>query len=294
MRTVFVTGVLIALCHPAAFGQHDHDDEHGHADLEVGKTATNQIAVEFDFDDAFEVPPVDGPLLFGCALDDPGFMTLDEDEPDEGLFMLPNGTEIAFELVSIDPGLVIYTPGFGDTIDTPGETFVIGTVPFDVHPTWHIDSMDAAWDPDGTYSFTFRLFDPSGTCDPTGDLTATVVCAEPGACCLPDGECEDGEFEEACEDEGGEFLGEGSTCSADACEVPGACCLPDGECEFEHEDHCADEGGVFMGENVPCTPSTCAAAEVEPVPTVSTSGMMLLCVLLVAGLMIAGNRRVKA
>ena len=291
MRTVLVTGVLMALSHSSAFGQHDH--EHGHGDLEVGKTAGNQIAVEFDFDDAFEVPPVDGPLLFGCALDDPGFMSIDEDEPDEGLFTLPNGTEIVFELVAIDPGLVIYSPGFADVIDTPGETFSLGTVPFDVHPTWQIEDTAPGF-PDGAYGFTFRLFDPSGTCDPTDDLTATVACAEPGACCLPDGECEDGEFEEACEDEGGEFLGEGSTCSTDACEVPGACCLPDGECEFEHEDHCELEGGVFLGENVPCTPSACSMSEAEPIPTVSAGGMTFLIILLVAGLMIAANRRVEA
>ena len=291
MRYLFAMLFVAGLSGAAAqAGDHDHEHGHSHAgDLEVGKDGSGAIAVEGDLDEAFELPPVDGPLLFGCALDDPGFLSIEEDEPAEDLFAIPAGTEILFELVAIDPGLLIYSPGFADTLDTPGQSFSLGTVPFDTHPTWHIDSTDPAWNPNGTYSVTFRLVDASGTCDPSPDLTASVTCGEPGACCLPDGECEDGEFEGACEEEGGEFLGGGSVCSEDACEHTGACCLPTGECEEEHEDHCLEEGGVFLGEDTTCTENACTS-----VPTVSTWGLMVLALVLAAAGKLVWSRQALA
>lgn len=272
MTSFLIAGLTVS---PAwAGGGHNHD--HGHADLEVGQSAGNQIEVEYDFNEPFELAPVDGPLLFGCASDEPGFMSIDEDEPGEGLFTLPDGTEVLFELVAIDPGVLIHSPGFADIIDMPSESFSLGTVPFDVHPTWHIDATDPAWDPDGVYNFTFRLVDAGGTFDPSDEFIVTLVCAEPGACCLPSGECEEGEFEGACEEEGGTFLGEGSVCGPEACEITGACCLPNGTCEEEHEDHCLEEGGVFQGGGTTCNENACAS-----VPTVSTWGLVVLSLLLI-------------
>ncbi|MGB0716220.1 MAG: hypothetical protein ACPGXK_10100 [Phycisphaerae bacterium] len=227
-------------------GDHDHDHEHGHGgDVEVGVNAANAIELEFDADVAAELPPVNGPLLFGCSLDDPGFFAIEEDEPEEGLFAIPAGVEIVFTLVSLDPGLRIFSPGFGTELTSPGDSFSLGAVPFDTHPTWLIDETHPAFDEEGVFSATFNLSAPGGEVDPSENVTMLLGCAHPGACCLPTGECEDGEFEGACEAEGGIFLGEDTTCTENACTT---------------------------------------------VPTVSTWGLVVLALMLVAGAKLYGTR----
>ncbi len=234
------------------------DHGHGHAgDFIVGKDGSDQIEIEFDFDESLPLGPIDGPLLFGCVNDEPGFLSLDEDEPDEGFFVLPGGASIVFEIVSISVGLKVHTPGFGAVLDSPGAQFVLGSPPFDVHPTFHIDENDPAFDPDAEFSLTLRLLDANGLCNPSDEYVVMFRCATPGACCFADGDCEDGEFEEECEDEGGAFLGEGTVCSPGGC-VTGACCFPEGDChDGELAVECADEGGEFLGDDSGCSPGVC-------------------------------------
>ncbi|MHC5002984.1 MAG: hypothetical protein ACYTJ0_07660, partial [Planctomycetota bacterium] len=93
-----------------------------------------------------------------------------------------------------------------------------------------------------------------------------AACPKPGACCLPDGTCQDipaPDAQATCEEMDGVFRGEGSTCETleAACPKPGACCLPDGTCQdipapgaqFKCEENF---GGVFRGEG-----GTCATLE---------------------------------
>lgn len=162
---------------------HDDEDEHGHADdFIVGVIFANpegQIEAEFDFDEIFELPEIDG-VITGFALDDPGFASLDEDEPDEGIFMLDPTTEIVFELVSSDPAFKIHTPGFADILVAPGDQWLIGAPPFDEHVTWHIDTTDPSYDPGQIiYPVTFRLLDVGATgYAPSEDFTVMFTNAE--------------------------------------------------------------------------------------------------------------------
>lgn len=267
---MILAAVTAALTGQAARAQHDHD--HEHADIVVGKTGAGQLNVEYDFDEAIGLPPVNG-LLVGCAVDDPGFMSLDEDEPAEDFFMLPPGANVVFELVSIDPGLVVLSPGFIDILDMPGEQFTIGMPPFDVHPTFLIDGNHPAFDENGTYSLTFRLLDSNGNCLTSEDFTATFTCAALGACCLPDGECEEGESEEGCEEEGGTFLGADSTCT-DA----------DGDGVADCHDVCPGVDDAVFAPG-------CAGA----IPTTSEWGLAVLGLLLVvAGKLFYGVRQTAA
>jgi hypothetical protein len=82
--------------------------------------------------------------------------------------------------------------------------------------------------------------------------TATVGGGGPGACCLPDGTCEDMEAAD-CSAAGGFFGGSGSECATYVCpEYPGACCLADGSCIVTIESCCDYAGGVFVGEGTDC------------------------------------------
>lgn len=162
-------------------------DDHGHeGDFVVGRSDTGQILVEFDANEPYELPPVSG-LLNGWALDDPGFMSLAEDEPDEGIFTLEPGASIALEVVAIDAALSAWTPGFADRLDAAGETWTIGGDEFDEHPTWHIDLDDPSFDPGQTsWSVTFRLLDQGATGYTASDDIAVsfVAVPEPGALAL--------------------------------------------------------------------------------------------------------------
>lgn len=81
---------------------------------------------------------------------------------------------------------------------------------------------------------------------------STSTCSPVGACCTA-GVCEV-TFKNTCENGGGIFLGEGSTCEAGACD--GACCAG-GSCTIASQSDCVDEGEVFFGPGSACEEVTC-------------------------------------
>ncbi len=151
-----------------------HAGEPGHSDdLVVGRTGAGQLSIESGaFGRHFPLPPVSG-LVNGFALDEPGILTLEADEPEEDFFQLAAGANIRFDLVSISPAMKIYTPGFADTLDMAGETWTLGSAPFHEHPTWHIDSDDAAYNASQLkWQVTFRVIDTGTTAyAPSPDYT---------------------------------------------------------------------------------------------------------------------------
>ncbi len=138
---VAVTAMHVSV---SAGEKHEHGD-----DFVIGVSSGGQLKFEaepVEENEIFSLETVSG-ILNGWAGDEPGFMPLDKDEPDEDFFPLAIGAEIQLVLVSIDPALKAHTPGFGDVIDQSGDAWTIATVTtdppaFDEHPTWHIDSDD--------------------------------------------------------------------------------------------------------------------------------------------------------
>jgi hypothetical protein len=163
--------LAVCLSAPALIaGGPEHAD-----DFVVGRSAVGQLKIESGaFSEHFVLPPVSG-LLNGFSLDEPGFMSLGSNEPDEDFFTLAAGANVTMEIVSISPALKAYTPGFIDTLDMAGETWSIGTPPFDEHPTWHIDSDDAAYMASQLkWAVTFRVVD-GGTTGYSASEDYTVV-----------------------------------------------------------------------------------------------------------------------
>lgn len=143
-------------------------------DFGVAWDGQGQLQVEFNFD---AVEPIASFITDGGAngdftgwfSDEPGFANFEEDEPDEGLFVVPDGTVVGFELVSIDPAFRVYDPFF-DAALNPSDTFILGDVQrdgggtvisgFDDHPFWAVDSEDPSFDENVfDYTVSFRLFD---------------------------------------------------------------------------------------------------------------------------------------
>lgn len=76
-----------------------------------------------------------------------------------------------------------------------------------------------------------------------------------GACCI-NGTCSI-TTEEACNNAGGDYQGDNTTCDPNPCTVPtGACCVGD-VCSIETRQHCAELGGDYQGDNTTCEPDTC-------------------------------------
>jgi hypothetical protein len=210
----FVSVILVSALPGRAGDPHEHG-----GDLSVFRDGSGQLAIEFDFAETLPLEFVTG-LLNGCTLDSPGFNSPDFDEPDENLFQLSPNADIVFEVVSIDAGLKVHTPGFADILDAPGDQWVIGPPAFDTHPVWHIDSDEPGFDPGAVYSIRFKLLDLGSTAYLESEVyTLQFQCAARGACCVG-GVCEDGEFEDPCGDEGGIYQGDGTDCAAVNCAEP--------------------------------------------------------------------------
>jgi len=132
-------------------------------DLFIGRSDAGQLKVEFDTSIAIGLPPASG-LLNGWAADDPGFASLDVDEPDEDFYMLDGSADIVLEVVSASPAMKGWTPGFATALDLPGDQWAIGAAPFDTHLTWHIDQDDPAFDDlQSFWSFSFKVLDVGTT-----------------------------------------------------------------------------------------------------------------------------------
>lgn len=143
-------------------------------DFGVAWDGAGQLQVEFNFG---SIEPISQFTTGGGAngnftgwfSDEPGFANFEVDEADEGLFVVPDGTVVAFELVSASPAFTVYDLTF-DNIVAPGSNVELGAVlrdaqgnvtqGFDDHPWWTIDTTSQDYDENVfSYDLTFRLID---------------------------------------------------------------------------------------------------------------------------------------
>ncbi|HMN97125.1 MAG TPA: hypothetical protein PKC43_11665 [Phycisphaerales bacterium] len=115
----------------------------------------------------------------------------------------------------------------------------------------------------------WRTFAQLGLCTPSGDwvlaaqYTPLGCTPEFGACCLPNGSCILSEGLQ-CQQSGGTFQGDGTSCVGTSCPAPGgACCLPDGTCQQSDALSCGTLGGAFQGNGTQCGQANCT---VQPGP----------------------------
>ncbi len=78
-----------------------------------------------------------------------------------------------------------------------------------------------------------------------------------GACCFPDGTCQDETTAPVCAQLVGTYQGDGTSCATSICPVLGACCLPDGSCTQTLSLNCLSMGGIFAGTGVDCITAAC-------------------------------------
>lgn len=183
-RLLVTLGLVAALGQAARAGMIKEDDVNIGLDL-----AQNKLGVIWSGDDV-ALGELAGPI-FGFGLDEPGLISLEI--PFDGLVPLPDGVEIVLEVISFDPALKGWTPGFSSTFSNPGDTWSLGLTPVHSHPFWHIDSTDAGFNPMQTeWHATFRFVDANPNGYAASDPVTVVFTPEPatlalmavGAACL--------------------------------------------------------------------------------------------------------------
>jgi len=80
----------------------------------------------------------------------------------------------------------------------------------------------------------------------------------PGACCFPDGTCQDGLLQDECKGAGGVWQGPDSSCDAGCASGKfEACCFPDGSCVDLPREECLIQGGDPQGPGSFCNGPSC-------------------------------------
>ncbi|MBK8916002.1 MAG: proprotein convertase P-domain-containing protein [Phycisphaerales bacterium] len=90
-----------------------------------------------------------------------------------------------------------------------------------------------------------------GTADFGGATAFHMECVAQGACCLPDGTCQD-ISSLACQTAFGVFQGDGSECATTACPPAEGCCFANQTCQFLTTDRCSTLGGTSLGAGTDC------------------------------------------
>jgi hypothetical protein len=155
--------------------------EEGHGDWFVASTASGggDLAVDYDFETVVGVDfdaTLTGllpPGWTGYSSTDPGFDTLEADEPGEGFFRLPAGTVVTMTITAIDPTVALFFPvPAPTTLTAVGQTYVLGTQdaapPNDIHHHGDLRLiLMLPADQAGSGSFSFTLSAPGfGTSEP--------------------------------------------------------------------------------------------------------------------------------
>ena len=123
----------------------------------VGRSAAGQIKVAIDFPQPVELPVSIFPGISGYATGEMGVHSTLLDEPANDFFQLSVAADFRFVLLAKDPGMEVWNDT-GSGFMGIGESFFIGTAPFDTHPIWNIVSGA----PGNAYSLTLKLRDLNG------------------------------------------------------------------------------------------------------------------------------------
>jgi hypothetical protein len=113
-------------------------------------------------------------------------------------------------------------------------------------------------DVDAPYGvFSHLLAGPSYMLFSTNPRSCYASSLPDGACCFPDGSCQELSGPD-CGAQDGDYRGDGVSCAEVYCPPPtGACCFPDESCWHLTAADCALQGGSYQADNFLCTVGLC-------------------------------------
>ncbi|MFN2427780.1 MAG: hypothetical protein ABR587_15190, partial [Candidatus Binatia bacterium] len=94
------------------------------------------------------------------SAEEPGFALLEASEPDESLFVLPDGVAIEIEVTAADPEASLFLEG--ETLQDAGDRAEFGTTPdLHAHGSWQL-AIPGGEEPAESYTIVFRLHADDG------------------------------------------------------------------------------------------------------------------------------------
>jgi hypothetical protein len=126
-------------------------------EIQLGHNAAGQLKVRVDYEQPFALPVSPFPGMPGYATGEVGFHSAALDEPANDFFQVSAAADFRFVLVAKDPGMEVWND-HGSAYMNVGESFLLGTAPFDTHPVW--DLVSSA--PGQSYSLTLKVRDLNG------------------------------------------------------------------------------------------------------------------------------------
>jgi hypothetical protein len=139
-------------------------------EIEVGHNATNKLVVQIGFDQPLGLPVSVFPGWPGFATGEVGLHSAAADDPVNDFFQLSPAADFRFILMAKDPGMEVLND-HGSAYMTMGESFFIGTAPFDTHPLWNITNGTAG----APYSITIKVHDLNGIYSDSAPITMTFT-----------------------------------------------------------------------------------------------------------------------
>ncbi|HVZ93985.1 MAG TPA: hypothetical protein VG797_05705 [Phycisphaerales bacterium] len=136
--------------------------------IDVGRRANGQLAAHIEVPQPFPLPTSQLPEFEGYATGELGFAAVIFDDLDEDLYMLDKGSDLRFELVSVQSGLRLY---YGLTPMVPGQMAYLGPPVFDIHPVYNIPHGS----PGTVRSLVVKLHDVNGIHADSDPITLTFV-----------------------------------------------------------------------------------------------------------------------
>jgi hypothetical protein len=161
LALVILSGALRALAH----------DETA---ILVGRSSAAQIVVDSDFPQPLELPPSIFPSISGYVTTFLGIHSTILDDPTNDFFQLSTAANLQFILLAKDPGMEVWNDT-GSAFMNVGQTFSIGTAPFDTHPLWNLVTGTVG----NAYSLTLKLHDLNGVYSDSNPFTLSFTPAPP-------------------------------------------------------------------------------------------------------------------
>lgn len=160
-----IATITLLLSGAAAFAQ-PHD--HGHGDdfiIGRGGASPFQIMIEADEhvmsgEESIPLPPGEGAYEGLFAVNDPGWIGLEDDEPAEDFYMLLPNHQVSLKRISFDDGFSMFDPTAGQILEKDNDTYLF---PLTTEGMIHSHLIFAGDGPEGTiWQAMFQLVDPSG------------------------------------------------------------------------------------------------------------------------------------
>jgi hypothetical protein len=152
-----------------SLGQGRAEDE-----IEFGHNAAGQLKAEIGFEPPLGLPVSVFPGIPGYATGEVGFHSTVLDDPTNDFYQLSSAAEFRLILLAKDTGMEVLND-HGSAYMQVGDTFFVGTAPFDTHPLWNLVNGK----PGNSYSLTFKIHDVNGVYTDSDPFKLSFTAAPP-------------------------------------------------------------------------------------------------------------------